>query len=532
MTHHILLPQRMVNPLLAQLANPVAKNVNIHLWIYDGDPDIMRKETDTYRAFRKDMQETDASINFPDIEDVSYVMKEENIEKLTPGFNDYLFRASEINKKNFKSNIEAGDKVIIIGDGELWTGVAYTLLKEKGSQISMELILDYEKDEVATLENALLLEGKENVRIDFVRQERGYDLVATGIALVSVLEKLPEGVYVQRGGSKDVLYLTDREMDLKTLAMSIANIKQLESNLNVASGSEKFRKKTKVEGGFEEYLKNINAYLKNVEDYLFSIRTIYRPDFRPSDMTGKINKMSNSANGLSSKFYCQSALKEILKLSLSEVTGFSLKGEKTAIKKLISEEASPLIDFSEIINPFLSAKETKDAFSREDERARKLRSACLDIWERIFENILDKVRYDSEKKDYVKVEELTKKADKESWRLYEGLPYSDETMTQAAIFNVETVEMETYEVIKQIQAFTTPATGFAVSIKKGYTGKELNERDKEFKQFIYDYVKVIGGFSQEFKNYVSDNCSTEDLSAEEKSFFEKYPLFSQHIPVY
>lgn len=533
MTYHLLLPQRMVNPLLAQLAIPNTKNLNIHLWVYEGKTAAVKKEIDIYRAFRKDVKETDSCFNLPLIEEVRDIKIEEKIENVTLGFNNLLYQALEIYNINFRNNIEEGDKIALIGEGQLLIGVAYYLLKNKGNLISLELILPLEEDETTTLENILLLEGKGNLRIDLIRHDRGYNLMATGIAMVSIYENLTTGVYVHEGGPKDVLYLTDQEMDVKTPVNSIANLKQLEANLKVALDSDKFQKNNKVGGAFREYLKNINAYLKNIENYLFSIRNIYRSDFKRSDMSGKINKLSITEKGRSSKYYCQNAFSKIMKMSFTKGMDFSLKGEKTEIKKLLEEGmASSLVNFSDILNPFLSARETKDAFSNEGEKGFKLRSACLDVWERVYENVFRKKSNKLEAKDYIKVEELTKQDNKESWNLYSDLPDSNASMNVAAIFNVEIIEMDVNEIITQIQAFTTPTTGFAVSIKKGHSCRELKERSKEFKQFLYDYIKETGGFCQEFINYVSDNCSTEDLSEEKKSFFEKYPQFGQHIPIY
>ena len=90
-----------------------------------------------------------------------------------------------------------------------------------------------------------------------------------------------------------------------------------------------------------------------------------------------------------------------------------------------------------------------------------------------------------------------------------------------------------------LSAITSPFTGFAIiDVDKALEDKskvlDLGERSLEFQTFIYNYVRCIGGFSDNFFNYILQQVKREYQYKEEgrgSNLFRLYPQFRKHIPL-
>ena len=88
-------------------------------------------------------------------------------------------------------------------------------------------------------------------------------------------------------------------------------------------------------------------------------------------------------------------------------------------------------------------------------------------------------------------------------------------------------------------ATTSPFTGFAIiDIDKSLEDKskvlDLGDRSQDFQTFIYNYVRCIGGFSDNFFNYILQQVKRENQYKEEgrgSNLFRLYPQFRKHIPL-
>lgn len=100
---------------------------------------------------------------------------------------------------------------------------------------------------------------------------------------------------------------------------------------------------------------------------------------------------------------------------------------------------------------------------------------------------------------------------------------------------------------KELIAFSSPHTGFATIPNNEYDIcinnrhylhqdhiLDLNERSPYFQVFIYNYSRCIGGFSDEFIDYIHRQLTDDDKHGEDskgRNIFKLYPQFRHHIGI-
>ena len=182
-------------------------------------------------------------------------------------------------------------------------------------------------------------------------------------------------------------------------------------------------------------------------------------------------------------------------------------------------------------SPFYPWELTNYAFDMnliEDKEAKCLRSACLDFWETFFEQ-----RKEELLRNY-KVEEIriNNMANNERCIL-ETTSVGKQLISEQVIFFIYPINGVS------LSAITSPFTGFAIiDVDKALEDKskvlDLGERSLEFQTFIYNYVRCIGGFSDNFFNYILQQVKRENQYKEEgrgSNLFRLYPQFRKHIPL-
>lgn len=164
----------------------------------------------------------------------------------------------------------------------------------------------------------------------------------------------------------------------------------------------------------------------------------------------------------------------------------------------------------------------------EDKEAKCLRSACLDFWETFFEQ-----RKEELLKNY-KVEEIRINNIANNERcILETTSVGKQLISEQVIFFIYPINDVS------LSAITSPFTGFAIiDVDKTLEDKskvlDLGERSLEFQTFIYNYIRCIGGFSDNFFNYILQQVKREIQYKEEgrgSNLFRLYPQFRKHIPL-
>lgn len=167
--------------------------------------------------------------------------------------------------------------------------------------------------------------------------------------------------------------------------------------------------------------------------------------------------------------------------------------------------------------------------------AKIIRSNCLDLWELFFEAQQTKVR------EVLNISECVLYSENYNMLAIKNTQTGKRLFEDRIIYIVSSVRN------KKLIAFSSPLTGFAIIQKNEYdicidnrhylhqdNILDLNERSSYFRAFIYNYSRCIGGFSDEFIDYIHRQLTDDDKHDEDskgRNIFKLYPQFRQHIGI-
>lgn len=253
-----------------------------------------------------------------------------------------------------------------------------------------------------------------------------------------------------------------------------------------------------------------------------------------------INTTSVQINGLT--------VEEKRKLWLKEVVE-AIKGVNKEIsiskapqkKYNRSQTISPHIfdnSLSEIPSPLFWWEQTNLSFCYKAEglkEAKMLRSYCLDLWELFFE--VQKTRVC----DVLNISECVFSSENYNMLGIKNNRIGKRLFEDRIMYIVSSVRN------KEQIAYSSPLTGFATIPNNEYDIcinnrhylhhdhiLDLNERSSYFQAFIYNYTRCVGGFSDEFIDYIHRQLTDDDKHDEDskgRNIFKLYPQFRQHIGI-
>ena len=192
----------------------------------------------------------------------------------------------------------------------------------------------------------------------------------------------------------------------------------------------------------------------------------------------------------------------------------------------------------EIPSPSFWWEQTNLSFCHKAEglkEAKMLRSYCLDLWELFFEVQKTKVC------DVLNISECVLSSEN-----YNMLAIKN-TQTGKRLFEDGIMYMISSVRNKELIVYSSPLTGFVTIPNNEYDIcinnrhylhqdhiLDLKERSPYFQAFIYNYSRCIGGFSDEFIDYIQRQLTDDDKHDEDskgRNIFKQYPQFRHHIGI-
>lgn len=457
--------------------------------------------------------------------------------------------------------LRSGDIVIIVSSTEIPSTLAMlsyvkALIPSEGN-ISFRHICEYEYtiDKEKRELNKTLIDCFVEVSDSIVVGDRtdqyksGMTLMQTAVAILDQ-KSVNKGCIPEINNNKSILYYTPLDLNSPSVTNSLYNMDLLlqlgkmvkEQNNDIKKW---IRNNDITCNSIDDVLgKDINAI---VYMYKSTVDSIPIDHFRIShtnpyldNFIKNINTSSVQINGLT--------VEEKRKLLLNEVVE-AIKGVDKEIsfckapqkKYNRSQTISPHIfdnSLSEIPSPSFWWEQTNLSFCykvEEMKEAKMLRSYCLDLWELFFEVQKTKVC------DVLNISECVLSSED-----YNMLAIKN-TQTGKRLFEDRIMYMVSSAKNKELIAFSSPLTGFAtipnneydICINNRYYLRQdhildLNERSPYFQAFIYNYSRCIGGFSDEFVDYIHRQLTDDDKHDEDskgRNIFKLYPQFRQHIGV-
>lgn len=467
---------------------------------------------------------------------------------------------SQISKFDFDM-LRSGDIVTIVSSTEIPSTLAMlsyvkALIPSEGN-ISFRHICEYEYtiDKEKRELNKTLIDCFVDVSDSIVVGDRtdqyksGMTLMQTAVAILDQ-KSVNRGCIPEINNNKSVLYYTPLDLNSPSVTNSLYKMDlllQLSKMVKEQNNDIKkwIRNNDITCNSIDDVLgKDINAI---VYMYKSTIDSIPIDHFRIShtnpylfNFIKNINTSSVQINGLT--------FEEKRKLLLNEVVE-AIKGVDKEIsfckapqkKYNRSQTISPHIfdnSLSEIPSPSFWWEQTNLSFCykvEEMKEAKMLRSYCLDLWELFFEVQKTKVC------DVLNISECVLSSED-----YNMLAIKN-TQTGKRLFEDRIMYMVSSAKNKELIAFSSPLTGFAtipnneydICINNRYYLRQdhildLNERSPYFQAFIYNYARCIGGFSDEFVDYIHRQLTDDDKHDEDskgRNIFKLYPQFRQHIGV-
>lgn len=461
---------------------------------------------------------------------------------------------SQISKFDFDM-LRSGDIVTIVSSTEIPSTLAMlsyvkALIPSEGN-ISFRHICEYEYsiDKEKRELNKTLIDYFVDVSDSIVVGDRT-DQYKSGMTLmqtaVSILDQksVNKGCIPESNNNKSILYYTPLDLNSPSVTNSLYKMDlllQLSKMVKEQNNDIKkwIRNNDITCNSIDDVLgKDINAI---VYMYKSTIDSIPIDHFRIShtnpyldNFIKNINTSSVQINGLT--------VEEKRKLLLNEVVE-AIKGvdkENSFCKALQkkynrSQSISPHIfdnSLSEIPSPSFWWEQTNLSFcykAEEMKEAKMLRSYCLDLWELFFEVQKTKVC------DVLNISECVLSSED-----YNMLAIKN-TQTGKRLFEDRIMYMVSSAKNKELIAFSSPLTGFAtiphneydICINNRYYLRQdhildLNERSPYFQAFIYNYSRCIGGFSDEFVDYIHRQLTDDDKHDEDskgRNIFKLYPQF-------
>lgn len=457
--------------------------------------------------------------------------------------------------------LRSGDIVTIVSSTEIPSTLAMlsyvkALMLSEGN-ISFRHICEYEYtiDKEKRELNKTLIDCFVDVSDSIVVGDRtdqyksGMTLMQTAVAILDQ-KSVNKGCMPEINNNKSILYYTPLDLNSPSVTNSLYKMDLLlqlgkmvkEQNNDIKKW---IRNNDITCNSIDDVLgKDINAI---VYMYKSTIDSIPIDHFRISltnpyldNFIKNINTSSVQINGLT--------VEEKRKLLLNEVVE-AIKGVDKEIsfckapqkKYNRSQTISPHIfdnSLSEIPSPSFWWEQTNLSFcykAEEMKEAKMLRSYCLDLWELFFEVQKTKVC------DVLNISECVLSSED-----YNMLAIKN-TQTGKRLFEDRIMYMVSSAKNKELIAFSSPLTGFAtipnnendICINNRYYLRQdpildLNERSPYFQAFIYNYSRCIGGFSDEFVDYIHRQLTDDDKHDEDskgRNIFKLYPQFRQHIGV-
>ena len=499
----------------------------------------------------------------PIVLDVKEYKEETN--KLLFGANTYSAHLvwklySQISKFDFDM-LRSGDIVTIVSSTEIPSTLAIhsyvKALIPSEVNISLRHICEYEYtiDKEKRELNKTLIDCFVDVSDSIVVGDRtdqyksDMTLMQTAVAILDQ-KSVNKGCMPEINNNKSILYYTPLDLNSPSVTNSLYKMDLLlqlgkmvkEQNNDIKKW---IRNNDITCNSIDDVLgKDINAI---VYMYKSTIDSIPIDHFRISltnpyldNFIKNINTSSVQINGLT--------VEEKRKLLLNEVVE-AIKGVDKEIsfckapqkKYNRSQTISPHIfdnSLSEIPSPSFWWEQTNLSFcykAEEMKEAKMLRSYCLDLWELFFEVQKTKVC------DVLNISECVLSSED-----YNMLAIKN-TQTGKRLFEDRIMYMVSSAKNKELIAFSSPLTGFAtipnnendICINNRYYLRQdhildLNERSPYFQAFIYNYSRCIGGFSDEFVDYIHRQLTDDDKHDEDskgRNIFKLYPQFRQHIGV-
>lgn len=467
---------------------------------------------------------------------------------------------SQISKFDFDM-LRSGDIVTIVSSTEIPSTLAMLsyvkALIPSESNISFRHICEYEYtiDKEKRELNKTLIDCFVDVSDSIVVGDRtdqyksGMTLMQTAVAILDQ-KSVNKGCIPEINSNKSILYYTPLDLNSPSVTNSLYNMDlllQLSKMVKEQNNDIKkwIRNNDITCNSIDDVLgKDINAI---VYMYKSTIDSIPIDHFRIShtnpyldNFIKNINSSSVQINGLT--------VEEKRKLLLNEVVE-AIKGVDKEIsfckaphkKYNRSQSISPHIfdnSLSEIPSPSFWWEQTNLSFcykAEEMKEAKMLRSYCLDLWELFFEVQKTKVC------DVLNISECVLSSEN-----YNMLAIKN-TQTGKRLFEDRIMYMVSSAKNKELIAFSSPLTGFAtipnnendICINNRYYLRQdhildLNERSPYFQAFIYNYSRCIGGFSDEFVDYIHRQLTDDDKHDEDskgRNIFKLYPQFRHHIGV-
>lgn len=467
---------------------------------------------------------------------------------------------SQISKFDFDM-LRSGDIVTIVSSTEIPSTLAMlsyvkALIPSEGN-ISFRHICEYEYtiDKEKRELNKTLIDCFVDVSDSIVVGDRtdqyksGMTLMQTAVAILDQ-KSINKGCIPEINNNKSILYYTPLDLNSPSVTNSLYKMDLLLQLSKMVKEQNNDIKK---------WIRNNDITCNSIDDvlgqdinaivymYKSTIDSIPIDHFRIShtnpfldNFIKNINTSSVQINGLT--------VEEKRKLLLNEVVE-AIKGVDKEIsfckapqkKYNRSQTISPHIfdnSLSEIPSPSFWWEQTNLSFcykAEEMKEAKMLRSYCLDLWELFFEVQKTKVC------DVLNISECVLSSEN-----YNMLAIKN-TQTGKRLFEDRIMYMVSSAKNKELIAFSSPLTGFAtipnnendICINNRYYLRQdhildLNERSPYFQAFIYNYSRCIGGFSDEFVDYIHRQLTDDDKHDEDskgRNIFKLYPQFRHHIGV-
>ena len=504
------------------------------------------------------------------------------IEIMTPIVLDTKEDKAEINKSLFGANypsaypvwklhsqilsfdfdrLRSGDIVTIVSSTDNPSLLAtYFYIKDLISSkcnISLRHICEYEYtiDKEKRELNKTLIDCFVDVSDSIVVGDRtdqyksGMTIMQTAVAILDQ-KSVNKGCIPETNNNKNNLYYTPLDLNSPSVTNSLYKMDLLLQLSNMVkehnSDIKKWIRNNYITcNSIDDVLsKDINAIINM---YMSTIDSIPIDHFRISntnpylnDFIKNINTSSVQINGLTVEEKRKLWLKDIIEAikNINKKISFS----KTLQKKYNhSQTISPHIfdnSLLEIPSPSFWWEQTNLSFCYKAEglkEAKILRSNCLDLWELFLEAQQTKVR------DVLNISECVLSSENYNMLAIKNTQTGKRLFEDRIMYMVSSVRNE------ELIAFSSPLTGF-VTIpnnendicinNRHYLHKDhildLNERSPYFQAFIYNYSRCIGGFSDEFIDYIHRQLTDDDKHDEDskgRNIFKLYPQFCHHIGI-
>lgn len=468
---------------------------------------------------------------------------------------------SQISKFDFDM-LRSGDIVTIVSSTEFPSTLAMhsyvkALIPSESNNISLRHICEYEYtiDKEKRELNKTLIDCFVDVSDSIVVGDRtdqyksGMTIMQTAVAILDQ-KSVNKGCIPETNNNKNNLYYTPLDLNSPSVTNSLYKMDLLLQLSNMVKEQNSDIKK---------WIRNNDITCSSIDDvlskdiiaiinmYKSTIDSIPIDHFRIShtnpyldNFIKNINTTSVQINGLTVEEKRKLWLKEVVEAikGVNKEISFSKAPQK---KYNRSQTVSPHIfdnSLLEIPSPSFWWEQTNLSFCYKAEglkEAKMLRSYCLDLWELFFEVQKTKVC------DVLNISECVLSSEN-----YNMLAIKN-TQTGKRLFEDGIMYMISSVRNKELIAYSSPLTGFATIPNNEYDIcinnrhylhqdhiLDLKERSPYFQAFIYNYSRCIGGFSDEFIDYIQRQLTDDDKHEEDskgRNIFKQYPQFRHHIGI-